>query len=306
MRAEGWALPVGPAVRPPRRLASGSRRHQAEPGNHASRDRRRLQLSLLTIVIVLGTQLPAPAQTEEEGRALYEENCQSCHQPGGTGVEGAFPPLADNPNVDDTAHVEDVVRNGLSGPIEVNGVAFDGVMPAFPQLSDTQIAALTAYVQALGAPPTDGSTTTTTAPPGPVAGDAANGESLFDGTTPLAAGGTACVACHVAGPVTQGGSLGPDLTDVVDRLGGPAGLSAWLVSPATPNMQSQFAGSPLTEAEITALTAFFSENQGAAPQTGPDWLVLGGLTGLVVLLAVVAVLAPGKRLTYADRLRRRR
>jgi mono/diheme cytochrome c family protein len=248
--------------------------------------------------------LPATAQSEDEGASLYGENCQSCHQPGGIGLEGAFPPLAGNPNVDDAAHVADVLRNGLTGPIEVGGVTYDGVMPAFPQLSDTQIESLVIYLQGLGEPPADGSTTTTV-PAGPVAGDPDNGELLFTGSVQLAGGGPACHGCHVAGPVTGGGTLGPDLTDVLSRLGGAAGVSGWLANPASPTMQPIYATAPLTEAEITDLTAFLAETQGTTPPSGPDSFLVGGVAGLAVLVGAVALVSRGRRMTYADRLRSR-
>jgi len=91
----------------------------------------------------------APAPDDEALRAgaeVYNAVCASCHQPGGVGLAGQFPPLIDNPNVDDADYVEDVIRNGLSGPIEVNGETYDSVMP--PQtLGDAEIAAVITYIQ---------------------------------------------------------------------------------------------------------------------------------------------------------------
>src|SRR5690606_28628600 len=34
-----------------------------------------------------------------DGRALYSTHCQSCHQPNGEGLKGAFPPLKGSPVV---------------------------------------------------------------------------------------------------------------------------------------------------------------------------------------------------------------
>ncbi len=34
-----------------------------------------------------------------EGAAVYTAICSSCHQPGGAGLSGQFPPLINNPNV---------------------------------------------------------------------------------------------------------------------------------------------------------------------------------------------------------------
>lgn len=82
-----------------------------------------------------------------EGADVYSTVCSGCHQPGGVGVSGSFPPLIDNPNVADAAYVDDVIRNGRSGVIEVNGETYDGVMPAQSTLGDDEIAAVIAYVQ---------------------------------------------------------------------------------------------------------------------------------------------------------------
>lgn len=43
-----------------------------------------------------------------------------------------MPPLAGNPRVQDEAYVVKVVREGLSGPLEVGGVTYDGVMLQCP------------------------------------------------------------------------------------------------------------------------------------------------------------------------------
>lgn len=83
----------------------------------------------------------------ELGESTYASNCQSCHQAGGTGIPGAFPPLAGN--MPDLVAAEggreyliDVLLYGLTGEIEVNGQTYDNVMPAWDSLSDEQIAAV--------------------------------------------------------------------------------------------------------------------------------------------------------------------
>lgn len=87
-----------------------------------------------------------PAQRIESGRATYAANCAACHQPNGRGVPSAFPPLAksDFLNKDKTRAVG-VVISGLEGPVTVNGLAFNGVMP--PQrLDDDELANALTYV----------------------------------------------------------------------------------------------------------------------------------------------------------------
>jgi mono/diheme cytochrome c family protein len=79
------------------------------------------------------------------GQAVYDSVCFACHQPNGEG-SSVFPPLYPNPNTADAAYVEDVIRNGWTGEILVNGVTYDGSMPA-QTLSDEQIVAVIDYVQ---------------------------------------------------------------------------------------------------------------------------------------------------------------
>lgn len=82
----------------------------------------------------------------EQGEAVYAANCVSCHQGEGQGLPGVFPPLAghipDLVNAGGRDYVIDVVLYGLQGPIEVDGQTYNGVMPAWQQLSDDDIAAV--------------------------------------------------------------------------------------------------------------------------------------------------------------------
>jgi len=88
-----------------------------------------------------------PDDTLILGAEVYSTTCSACHQPGGVGIEGQFPPLIDNPNMEDTAYVETVIISGREGEIVVNGVTYDGRMPAFSTLSTEDVDAVTAYVQ---------------------------------------------------------------------------------------------------------------------------------------------------------------
>ncbi|MBU1227113.1 MAG: cytochrome c, partial [Actinobacteria bacterium] len=88
------------------------------------------------------------AAAQESGEAVYRSICAACHQADGAGLPGVFPPLAGNPSVEDADYVRTVIGAGLSGPLEVNGVAYDGVMPAQSQLSYDDVEAVIAYLQA--------------------------------------------------------------------------------------------------------------------------------------------------------------
>jgi len=81
------------------------------------------------------------------GQALFTATCAACHQAGGEGLPGAFPPLKGNSVVGDadpTMHIH-VVLNGLQGA-QVGGIAYASPMPPFgTTLSDAEIAAIINY-----------------------------------------------------------------------------------------------------------------------------------------------------------------
>ncbi|MGQ4277093.1 cytochrome D1 domain-containing protein [Pseudidiomarina sp. E22-M8] len=88
-----------------------------------------------------------PAVADESGKEAYAKHCQACHQLTGTGLPGAFPPLADNPNVNNNPeYVIATILQGKSGPLEVNGKTYNAVMPPMQHLSDDTVAAITNYV----------------------------------------------------------------------------------------------------------------------------------------------------------------
>ncbi|MDF1798912.1 MAG: copper-containing nitrite reductase [Planctomycetota bacterium] len=93
---------------------------------------------------------PATRTLEERlalGERAYQANCMACHQTNGQGIPSAFPPLAksDYLMADKARSIQTVIK-GLSGPIEVNGKAFDSVMPML-NLSDDDVANVLTYVR---------------------------------------------------------------------------------------------------------------------------------------------------------------
>ena len=81
------------------------------------------------------------------GEAVYLANCAACHQPDGSGLTGAFPPLAGSDYLTgDRKKVLSAAMFGLSGPITVNGVDYNGVMPSLGHLPDADLAAALTYV----------------------------------------------------------------------------------------------------------------------------------------------------------------
>ena len=80
-------------------------------------------------------------QQIKAGEVLFKGTCSACHQDKGQGIDGVFPPLAGSDYlVADKKRAIGVVLNGLSGPVTVNGKAYNSVMPPMSQLNDDEVA----------------------------------------------------------------------------------------------------------------------------------------------------------------------
>ena len=85
---------------------------------------------------------------QNQGQKLYVQHCQSCHMEDGSGLRGLIPPLAKadylQTNRDELACL---IRNGVDGPMTVNGVEFNKEMPGVPSLREDEITNLLNYIQ---------------------------------------------------------------------------------------------------------------------------------------------------------------
>ena len=95
-----------------------------------------------------GASAGAPAVLSA-GQAAFETNCASCHQATGQGLPGAFPTLVGHVPAlynADRSYLINLLLYGLQGEIQVEGQPYNGVMPAWQQLSDDDIAGILNYV----------------------------------------------------------------------------------------------------------------------------------------------------------------
>ncbi len=80
------------------------------------------------------------------GEKVYSQTCSVCHGTDGRGTPGTFPPLAGSGEFyGDPGNHATIVLKGLSGPITVQGVAYNGAMPSQASLSDYDIASALTY-----------------------------------------------------------------------------------------------------------------------------------------------------------------
>lgn len=87
-------------------------------------------------------------QQVKAGETRFAGTCSVCHQASGTGLPGVFPPLAKSDYLmADKNRAINIVLNGLTGKVTVNGTAYNSVMPPMSQLNDDELANILTYVR---------------------------------------------------------------------------------------------------------------------------------------------------------------
>ena len=82
------------------------------------------------------------------GQEVYLQQCLSCHQADGGGVQNLNPPLIKTKYVlGDKTKLIKIVLDGLSGELEVGEETFHNVMAPHRDLSDQEIADVLTYVR---------------------------------------------------------------------------------------------------------------------------------------------------------------
>jgi putative heme-binding domain-containing protein len=215
------------------------------------------------------------AATIEEGKALFEQSCASCHSIDGSKTSYG-PDLQDVTQRRDRdwlvqwiANPDQVLSSGDKIATELvekyNGVP----MPNMGLQSD-QVESIVSYLESIGgnsANPVETNAVNPVETEKPIAettntltGDPLKGQKLFAGMTHFSNGGPACMSCHTVNTVgtLRGGTLGPNLTHVVDRYT-LEGLKGVLPSLPYPTMQGIYEGKLLTESEQADLLSFFNQ-----------------------------------------------
>lgn len=112
-----------------------------------------MRILILVVVasgLLLAFQDSSLTQSIKRGEEVYTANCVTCHMQKGEGLEGAYPPLAkaDFLTKDKTGKKSiEVILNGLSGEITVNGKQYNMPMTPLNYLTDQQIADVLNFVR---------------------------------------------------------------------------------------------------------------------------------------------------------------
>ncbi len=81
------------------------------------------------------------------GKGLYEQYCQNCHNADGTGLSNLYPPLTDTLYLkQNKTQLSCIIKYGLTGKIKLTAKEFEGQMPAHNELSDIDVAQLMVYI----------------------------------------------------------------------------------------------------------------------------------------------------------------
>jgi mono/diheme cytochrome c family protein len=95
-----------------------------------------------------GAFVKASDDQMKRGAAVYARTCIACHQPTGMGLPPVFPPIANAPIAVGNPELPiKFILQGLMGPITVNGMTYNSMMPPVPGVSDAEIADVLTYVR---------------------------------------------------------------------------------------------------------------------------------------------------------------
>ena len=104
--------------------------------------------------LMLITATAAPNEVCADGAQVFDTSCAFCHQAGGVGVPGQFPRLAGRAGEiaskpEGKKFLPQVLLNGMSGRVSVDGEQILGIMPGFDSMSDDDMAAVLTYLTGL-------------------------------------------------------------------------------------------------------------------------------------------------------------
>ncbi len=252
------------------------------------------------------------------GKAVFQKTCTPCHTIGGGRLVG--PDLLDVHKRYSEGWIlkfikssQTMVKQGDAEAVATFEKFYKIIMPD-PAISDSDIKGVSNYIKhasaAGGTAAQAVAVATQKAPPAITYEDVSRedvgrGRSMFQGKFALMNGGPSCISCHNVrnNGLLPGGTLAKDLTTVFSRMGGP-GIKAILGSSPFPVMNQAYKGKPLTDEEISTLTAFLQQaDQESADQVPDDSVVKmfsGGVIGMIVLLGLYSLTWRGRKRTSVN------
>lgn len=134
--------------------------------------------------------------------------------------------------------------------------------------------------------------------PAITAGNVENGRNLFMGYAHFENDGPPCMGCHNVGQngLLGGGAMGPDLTNVSNRLSQTEIVSILSNAGTTisPVMQPIFTAHPLTESEQADLIAFLNASVGQPESNREIWVFGISLAGFMAAVGALGFIYRGR------------
>lgn len=83
-----------------------------------------------------------------DGKTVYNKHCMECHQENGDGIPNIYPTLKNAEWVGaDKDHLVEILINGMTKQIVVNGIKYEDEMPKADYLTNKEIAAVLTYIR---------------------------------------------------------------------------------------------------------------------------------------------------------------
>ncbi len=249
----------------------------------------------MDIIILMSTTVWA----QGPGEATFNGVCKACHTIGqgklvGPDLAGVSQRRSLDWIIPFVQSSQTVIKSGDETAVALFEENNKVTMPD-NALSRAEVMSVIRYIETTAGDPASKSAVMPTPLETATEAQLAHGADLFQGISRLAGGGPACNTCHhvnVAG-VMGGGSLARDLTAVVGRMPA-AGVKGILGSPPFPAMKQAYAGRPLTDDEVFALTAFLEKLNADKTEVKASRYGLAvffsGIGGLILLLALIAMI----------------
>jgi len=265
------------------------------------------------VALTAATLSLSTAAYAENGSKIFSQKCSGCHTIGGGPMVG--PDLAGVSTWKTSDTVDAIKRMETSvGPLsgdEVDALVQYLKTPTNNATSAAESAATTTGATA-EAKPVEQTSTSKESPEGTEAtsdmasqpGSAETGKRLFLGAQPFANGGASCVACHSGG--VSGGTMGPDLTNIAERLNERA-LIAASEKTSFPVMRAAYANHPVTKQEAIDLAKYFVSLKGTVKQDSQLPPVgAAGAAGATLMLGLIAWGYRNRNTSVRSKLQRRK
>ncbi len=254
-----------------------------------------LLAALLTIIFFIADTGFVNAQNE--GKQLFEKNCQVCHKLGGGKLVG--PELLGVTQRRDKAWIAKFIRNSkemidAGDPVAVKVYEENSKIPmlTFTNLSDAEISSIIDYIEKWEPEKEKVFTVDINKKEGFAETEILRGERLYYGLIPFEQGGTkSCVSCH--NTVTADSlNWSPSAMDLADAFMEKDGMNIYksMGEPGSDVMRKAHAEYKLTDQEVFYIAAFLSEfhHEGMAKhKIFPVKLMIFLLFALLMTLALI-------------------